>query len=33
MARGLQTRDAEMTLTQILDNSTEDRREVIALTD
>ena len=33
MARGLQTRDAEMTLNQILDNSTEDRREVIALTD
>ena len=32
MERGLQTRDAEMTLTQILDDPT-DRREVIALTD
>ena len=32
MERGLQTRDAEMTLTQILDDPT-DRREVIAPTD
>jgi enoyl-CoA hydratase/carnithine racemase len=33
MERGLQTRDAEMTLTQILDDPTDDRREVIAPTD